>query len=367
MLVTGAGGFIGSHLVEALVHAGADVTAFVRYRSSGDIGLLSLADDRVQRAVRRVAGDLRDPDAIRSAAKGQAVVFHLGALIAIPYSYVHPVEVAQTNVMGTLNALVAARDASVERFVHTSTSEVYGSARHVPVDEGHPLAGQSPYAASKIAADALVEAFHRSFQLPAVTVRPFNTFGPRQSGRAVIPTIIGQALHGNEIRVGSLTPTRDFTYVTDTVAGLLGLARSDAALGQTVNLGHGKEISMGELADRIVRLVGRPVPVVRDEERVRPVNSEVTRLVSDASQARRLIGWAPRSTMGCATLSTSCACAPDGRKPGATRSDDARRDPGGRQGPQAPSLHRGVSEAAGAARRSADPRDRRRPAQAGGI
>ncbi len=292
--MTGAGGFIGSHLVEALVEAGADVTAFVRYTSAGDIGLLALADDRVRRSVRRVAGDLRDPDAMRAAVKGQEVVFHLGALVAIPYSYIHPMEVAQTNVMGTLNTLVAARDAGVQRFVHTSTSEVYGSARRVPIDEEHPLVGQSPYSASKIAADALAEAFHRSFQLPVVTVRPFNTFGPRQSGRAVIPTIAGQALYANQIRLGALTPTRDFTYVTDTVAGFLALARSDQALGRAVNLGSGKEINVGELANRIVRLVGRPVPIVSNQERVRPTDSEVTRLVSDASAARRLIGWEPR-------------------------------------------------------------------------
>lgn len=294
VLVTGAGGFIGSHLVEALVDAGAEVTAFVHYRSSGSHGLLSLASDAVRRAVHYIAGDLRDADALARAVRGQQVVFHLGALIAIPYSYRHPVDVTQTNVMGTLNALIAARDAGIERFVHTSTSEVYGSAQRVPIDETHPLAAQSPYAATKIAADALVTSFARSFQLPVVTVRPFNTFGPRQSARAVIPTIVAQALHASAVRLGALTPTRDLTYVTDTAAGFLALAASDEAIGHTINLGSGKEISVGALAERIIRLTGRDVPIVTTDERKRPDASEVTRLLSDPSLARRLTGWQPR-------------------------------------------------------------------------
>lgn len=297
VLVTGAGGFIGSHLVEALVEAGASVTAFVHYHSAGTPGLLSLVPPAVRQAVRIVGGDLRDPDALIRVTSGQQVVFHLGALIAIPYSYQHPVDVVQTNVMGTLNALQAARHANVERFVHTSTSEVYGTAQQVPIAETHPISPQSPYAASKAGADAIATSFQRSFDLPVVTVRPFNTFGPRQSGRAVIPVIAAQALHGTEVRLGALTPTRDFTFVTDTVAGFLALARCDEAVGRTVNLGSGREISIGELAERIVRAAGRSVPIVSTAERLRPAASEVERLLGDASVARQLTGWAPRVTL----------------------------------------------------------------------
>lgn len=297
VLVTGAGGFIGSHLVEALVEAGAAVTAFVHYRSSGAPGLLSMAPLPVRRAIRLVAGDLRDPDAVSRAAAGQQVIFHLGALIAIPYSYQHPVDVVHTNVTGTLNALLAARHAGVERFVHTSTSEVYGTARQVPITEDHPLSPQSPYAASKVGADALVTAFHRSYDLPTVTVRPFNTYGPRQSGRAVIPSIAAQALHADEVRLGALTPTRDFTFVTDTVAGFLALATSDGAVGRTVNLGSGREITIGDLAGRIVEATGRDLPIVSTEERLRPAASEVERLLADATLARALTRWEPRVSL----------------------------------------------------------------------
>lgn len=293
VLVTGAGGFIGSHLTEALVRAGAEVTAFVHYRSSQASGLLSLLAPDVRRAIRLVAGELRDADAIARATKGQTIVFHLGALIAIPYSYRHPVDVVQTNVDGTLHALLAARDAGVQRFVHTSTSEVYGSAQRVPIDETHPIVPQSPYAASKAGADALAASFHKSFGLPVATIRPFNCYGPRQSARAVIPTIVSQALHADEVRLGSLTPTRDFTYVGDTVAGFMAVAAADAAVGRVINVGSGKEISIGALAERIVRLAGRPVPIVCEQERVRPDASEVNRLVCDASLAGSLLGWEP--------------------------------------------------------------------------
>jgi NAD dependent epimerase/dehydratase len=293
VVVTGAGGFIGSHLCERLLLEGAEVTAFVRYNSRGAPGLLALLPDAARRSIRTIGGDLRDPEAVRSALRGQEVVFHLGALIAIPYSYVHPYEVADTNVIGTLNVLSAARSESISRLVHTSTSEVYGSAQTVPISESHPLQGQSPYSASKIGADALVESYYRSFALPVVTVRPFNTYGPRQSGRAVIPTIVGQALNGERISLGSLSPTRDFNFVSDTVEGFLALAGSDEALGQAVNVGTGLEITIGAIAEMIVRLVGRDVPIVSSDERKRPERSEVVRLICDASLATRLTGWRP--------------------------------------------------------------------------
>ncbi len=297
VFVTGAGGFIGSHLCERLLQEGAEVTAFVRYTSRSSDGLLALARPDVRAAIRKIHGDLRDPAAIHRAVAGHEIVFHLGALIAIPYSYVHPTEVAEVNVMGTVNVLNAARDAGVSRFVHTSTSEVYGTARTVPIREDHPLTGQSPYSASKIGADALVESYHRAFGLPVTTLRPFNTFGPRQSGRAVIPTIVGQALKRDEVRLGSLTPTRDFTFVEDTARAFLAIASCDAALGKVLNAGNGREISVGDVAERIVARVGRPVRVVEESSRTRPEKSEVMRLICDASMLRDLTGWQPQVTL----------------------------------------------------------------------
>lgn len=293
VLVTGAGGFIGSHLTERLVALGADVTAFVRYTSRRQAGLLSLAPAEVQESLAVVAGDLRDPDAVRRAVAGHDVVFHLGALIAIPYSYVHPTEVAEVNVMGTVNVLNAVRAAGCERMVHTSTSETYGTALTAPISEYHPMQPQSPYSASKIGADALAHAYWRSFAVPVATIRPFNTYGPRQSGRAVIPTIIGQALARDRIELGSLSPTRDFTYVADTVEGFLAVAGSDAAVGTTLNVGTGTEVSIGELAERIVAKVGRDLPIHSRDERTRPDASEVFRLVADAGRAQQLTGWKP--------------------------------------------------------------------------
>lgn len=293
VLVTGACGFIGSHLVERLVREGARVRAFVRYTSRGDVGLLRFAPPEVRREIEIVAGDLRDPDAVRGACARQSIVFHLGALIAIPYSYVHPREVTETNVMGTLNVLEGARAHGVSRVVHTSTSEVYGTAQRVPIDENHPRAAQSPYAASKTGADQIARAYHRSFGTPVVTLRPFNTYGPRQSDRAVIPTIISQALGSDAVRLGSLAPTRDLTFVQDTVAGFVRCALAAKVVGEEINLGTGEEISIGDLAKKIIALTGRQVRIVKAKERVRPKKSEVERLISDYGKARRLMGWKP--------------------------------------------------------------------------
>lgn len=292
-LVTGAGGFIGSQLTESLVRDGAQVRAFVRYNSRGDAGLLRQLPADVRDEVELVAGDLRDTGAIDAAVAGIDVVFHLGAIISIPYSYKHPMETAETNFMGTLNVLMACRTHGVERLVHTSTSEVYGTAQFTPMDEKHPLQGQSPYSASKIGADKLVESFYRAYDLPAVTVRPFNTYGPRQSARAVIPTIITQALTADCIRLGNLDARRDFTYVRDTVSGFLRAAVAYDVTGREINLGTGDDISVGELAEAIISLVGRPVEIAVESERLRPEKSEVMRLLSDNGQARRLLGWQP--------------------------------------------------------------------------
>ena len=297
VLVTGAGGFIGSHLVERLARDGATVRAFVRYNSRHDPGLLSLLPRELLDGIDIVAGDLRDADAVREAMRRAAVVFHLGALIAIPYSYLHPREVVETNVMGTLNVLMAARELGTARIVHTSTSEVYGTARTVPIDESHPLQGQSPYSASKIGADKIAESFYRSFGVPVATLRPFNTYGPRQSARAVIPTIITQALTRDEIHLGALTPKRDLTYVTDTVEGFLQMGSHDGAVGQEVNIGADDSISIGDLAQKIVALIGRDVPIVTDDQRLRPAQSEVLHLHAGRDKARRLLGWQPQVSL----------------------------------------------------------------------
>jgi len=297
VLVTGAGGFIGSHLTETLVRMGARVRAFVRYNSRGAAGFLDQSPAEVLEELEIIGGDLRDPDAVRQAVAGVEVVFHLGALIAIPYSYLHPREVVETNVMGTLNVLMACRDHSVARLVHTSTSEVYGTALRVPIDEEHPLQGQSPYSASKIGADKLAESFYRSFDLPVVTIRPFNTYGPRQSARAVIPTIITQALTLDTLNLGSLETKRDFTYVSDTVNGFLRGAEAPGVEGETFNLGTRREVSIGELLEIIVRQIGRPVRVDTDPERLRPEKSEVMRLLSDNSRAREVLGWQPEVSL----------------------------------------------------------------------
>jgi len=244
-----------------------------------------------------VAGDITDRDSVRQAMAGTEIVFHLAALIAIPYSYHAPASYIRTNVEGTLNILQTARDLGVQRILHTSTSEVYGTARFVPITEDHPLQGQSPYSASKIGADKMAEAFHLSFKLPVVTIRPFNTFGPRQSARAVIPTIITQCLTGQRVKLGSLHPTRDMNFVANTVEGYLLAAAAPAAIGQTLNLGSGREISIGDLAQLIAKIVGKPIQIETESQRVRPENSEVERLIANASLARQTTGWEPRVSL----------------------------------------------------------------------
>jgi NAD dependent epimerase/dehydratase len=292
--VTGAGGFIGSHLVEQLVRSGADVRALASYRAQRDDGALRWASDDVVESVELLHGDVRDPEAIERLVAGRRVVFHLAALVSIPYSYGNPRVVFDVNVTGTLNVALASRDAGVARLVHTSTSEVYGTAQQVPITEEHPISAQSPYAASKAAADQLVMSFHRSYELPATIVRPFNTYGPRQSMRAVLPTIAVQALTGGPVRLGSLDPRRDMTYVADTVAGFLAAAAAPAASGKTLQLGTGVDHSVGDMVASVARAVGRELVVEEDPARVRPVGSEVLRLISGPERMRRTTGWAPR-------------------------------------------------------------------------
>lgn len=300
VLVTGAAGFIGSHLVERLVADGHRVRAFVRYNGRDARGHLEDLAPDVLSEVEIFRGDLKDPEAARRAVAGCEVVYHLGALIAIPYSYLNPTDFVQTNVMGTAHVLNACRgEDRLERVVLTSTSEVYGTARRVPIDEGHPLCGQSPYAATKIGADALGESYHRAFGLPVSILRPFNTFGPRQSARAIIPTIISQALArpGGELRLGSLTPRRDLTFVKDTAGAFVSIAGCAEAVGRVVNVGRGSDVSVGDLVETIGRLLGRELRVVEDPARVRPAASEVERLVAGTDLARALWGWAPAHSL----------------------------------------------------------------------
>lgn len=295
VLITGAGGFIGSHLVERLIEQGATVRAFVHYNSRGDAGLLRFLPSAALEKLQIIPGDLRDGQAIQDAVDGCQYVFHLGALISIPYSYLHSYEVAETNFMGTLNVLSACRRFEVTRVLHTSTSEVYGTAKYAPIDEAHPLQGQSPYSASKIGADKIAESFHHAFGVPVVTVRPFNTFGPRQSARAVIPSIITQALARDFIKVGNLETTRDFTYVSDTVDGFLRAAQVKDIEGKTFNLGTGFEIRIGDIVDKIISIVQSQAKVKVDATRLRPKDSEVYRLISDNGLARKTLGWNPET------------------------------------------------------------------------
>lgn len=295
ILVTGADGFIGSHLTETLVRQGARVRAFCLYNSFGSRGHLDRLDEDVQAKIDFFTGDIRDAGSARAAVEGCDIVLHLAALIAIPYSYAAPQSYVDTNINGTLNLLTAARDLGVRKFVQTSTSEVYGTAQYVPIDEQHPLNAQSPYAATKVGADQMAIAFQRSFNLPVAVIRPFNTFGPRQSARAVLPTIITQIASGkNEIRLGNLKATRDFCYVKDTVAGFIAVMRSEKAVGEVTNIGSDFEVSIGDAADIIAELMGRKITIRVDEQRLRPDASEVERLWAATGKAKALTDWQPQ-------------------------------------------------------------------------
>lgn len=297
ILVTGADGFIGSHLVEALVAEGRQVRAMALYNSFGRYGWLDTLPKKTLSKIELVMGDVRDPFSVREAMRGCDAVMHLAALIAIPYSYAAPASYVETNVMGTLNVVQAARDLGIKKVVHTSTSEVYGTAQRVPIDETHPLTGQSPYSASKIGADQMAYSYFCSFGTPVAIARPFNTYGPRQSLRAVIPSIILQAVGGaKELSLGALTPTRDFNFVEDTVAGMIAILDSNRAIGETINIGSGFEISIGDTVKLIGELTGKKLSVKTDKARLRPENSEVERLCCDATKAKKLLGWAPTHT-----------------------------------------------------------------------
>jgi dTDP-glucose 4,6-dehydratase len=294
VLVTGGGGFIGGHLVERLVREGAKVRALARYNSRNERGTLDWFDPAAVREVEVVLGDLRDFESVERAVEGTEVVLHLGAQIAIPYSYVNPRDFFETNVLGTFNVAQAALRAGVKRVVHTSTSEIYGTARQVPITEDHPIEPQSPYAASKVGADKLIDTYHRTWELPGTVLRPFNTYGPHQSARAVIPTIVSQALEGDTLKLGSLDPRRDLTFVTDTVDGFVKAATSDATIGRTVQLGTEHDVSVREIVDTVAELLGKELNVVTDPARVRPPESEVMRLISSPALARELMGWTPQ-------------------------------------------------------------------------
>lgn len=294
VLITGAGGFIGSHLLEALVKRTAKVKAFVRYNSKRNCGNLELLDKKIKKEVEVYFGDIRETEVLAKAMQGIDVVFNLAALVGIPYSYLNPHEVVMVNTIGTLNLLTAARDNKVKKFIQTSTSEVYGSPERVPITEKDCLRPQSPYAASKVGSDAVALSFFYAFDLPVSIIRPFNTYGPRQSARAVIPAIINQALNGNIIKLGSLTPRRDFTFVKDTVDGFIRVAKSDNSIGEVINIGSGKDISIKELVVLVGRILGRKLTITKDTKRIRPKMSEVKRLLADNSKAKRLLNWEPQ-------------------------------------------------------------------------
>ncbi|MPL97455.1 dTDP-glucose 4,6-dehydratase [bioreactor metagenome] len=295
VLVTGAEGFIGSHLTERLIELGADVTALVQYNSFNNWGWIDTFDKNILKDLKVETGDIRELDGMNRIIKGQEVVFHLAALIAIPYSYLSPMAYVRTNVEGTTNVLEACRNHDVQKIIHTSTSETYGTALYVPIDEKHPMQGQSPYSASKIGADKMAESFYKSFNMPIATIRPFNTYGPRQSARAVIPTIISQILDGKrEIKLGSLTPTRDFNYVKDTAEAFVKIAESDDTIGEIINAGSNYEISIGDTVKKIIDIIGSDVKILCDDQRIRPDKSEVNRLWADNTKIKELTGWAPQ-------------------------------------------------------------------------
>ena len=297
VLVTGAGGFIGSHLVDDLLSRGANVTAFVHYNARNDWGMLEGRYNDKTPNLNVIAGDVTDSLFVKKAISEKEYVFHLAALIGIPYSYTAPESYVNTNVKGTLNIMQACLESGVDRVVHTSTSEVYGTAQYTPIDEKHPLQGQSPYSASKIGADKIAESYYYSFDVPVTIMRPFNTYGPRQSTRAVIPTIITQALTSNEIKLGSLTPVRDLTYVTDTVQGFIKMAESKKTAGKTINTGSGRGITIGDLADIIIKLINPNISIVCEKVRVRPEKSEVMELLCDNRLALEIAGWQPEYTL----------------------------------------------------------------------
>jgi NAD dependent epimerase/dehydratase len=293
VFVTGGAGFIGSHLVEALLAKNANITCFLRYNSKNDWGFIDTFPKELKSKINVITGDLKDYHAVQKAMKDQEVIFHLGALIAIPHSYTQPHNFIQTNIVGTANILEAAVENKVERFIQTSTSEVYGTPHTLPIKEDFPLQAQSPYAASKIAADKIAESFHASYDLPVVTVRPFNNYGPRQSARAVIPTIIAQALNGNNVKLGSLYPTRDYIYATDTAQGFIQAAECDKAIGETFNLGSGVHTSIGDIAKLIKEITGKDFEITEDPSRIRPMKSEVLHLCADISKAKKAFDWNP--------------------------------------------------------------------------
>lgn len=297
VLITGAGGFIGSHLTERMVELGANVRGMVHYNSRNNWGLIEVLPKSIQKEIEIFTGDIQDPFSVQKAVADREVVFHLAALIAIPYSYIAPASYVDTNVKGTLNVMQAGLQANVSKIVHTSTSETYGTAIYTPIDEKHPLQGQSPYSASKIGADKIAESYYLSFNLPVATIRPFNTYGPRQSARAVIPTIISQALTRDKIKLGSLTPVRDLNYAKDTANGFIKIAESEATVGKVVNVGFGKGITIGELAKKIAQLLNKEIKIEADEARVRPEKSEVMQLICDNHLIKELTGWEPQYTL----------------------------------------------------------------------